>query len=298
MWILLAIFSAICLGFYDICKKTSLKDNNVLVVLWLNTVFGTLLMTPYLVNSFASGSAPLDASLLGHFRILVKALIVLSSWLLGYFAIKHLPLTIQAPISSSRPVLVLVGAMAIFGERLNWLQWIGIGLGFASLAYIYFIGVKEGFSKADAKWLWMSIASITFGAASGLYDKFLLRHYEPLDVQACYSFYQCLMMSIAVPTLLLMQKRSSQGGARVGFKWRWSILGISIFLTIADIAYFYALAETESMVSVVSMIRRGSVIVAFLYGAIILHEKNLRDKILDLCLLFASLICLVVGATL
>ena len=46
MWIILAIASSLCLGIYDIFKKLSLNGNNVLTVLFLNTLFGTLLMSP------------------------------------------------------------------------------------------------------------------------------------------------------------------------------------------------------------------------------------------------------------
>jgi len=37
----------------------------------------------------------------------------------GYIGIKHLPITIVGPVNATRPVLVLVGALAIFCERLN-----------------------------------------------------------------------------------------------------------------------------------------------------------------------------------
>lgn len=39
MWLLLAFLSAALLGFYDAFKKQALKDNAVLPVLFLNTVF-------------------------------------------------------------------------------------------------------------------------------------------------------------------------------------------------------------------------------------------------------------------
>ena len=133
MWVIFALFSALGLGFYDVVKKLSLRANNVLLVLLLNTVFSTLLMSPVLAGNLMHGSFGLGDSVRGHLLIIVKAVIVLSSWLLGYFSIKHLPLTIQGPVNATRPVLVLLGALLIFGERLNALQWCGILLGFASL---------------------------------------------------------------------------------------------------------------------------------------------------------------------
>ena len=187
MWIILALVSALCLGFYDIFKKLSVRGNDVLTVLMLNTVFGALFMSPFLLGGIAEGNYGFGNEVAGHLQILLKSVIVLGSWLLGYFAIKHLPLTVQGPINASRPVLVLVGALLIFGERLNRVQWIGIMLGFTSLFLISRIGGKEGFSIKHSKWIWMSIGATMLGAVSALYDKYLLRSYEPLEVQAWYS---------------------------------------------------------------------------------------------------------------
>ncbi len=290
MWIILAIASAVGLGFYDIFKKLSLRSNNVLIVLFLNTLFSTLLMSPVIISCLADGSIGLGDSIEGHLRIVLKAFIVLTSWLLGYFGIKHLPLTIAGPINASRPVIVLVGALVIFGERLNLLQWAGVILGFWSLFFISRVGMKEGFSFKHSKWLWFSIGATFMGAVSALYDKYLLGQYKPLEVQAWYSLYQLIIMGITIGVLLKGQKE------RTPFHWSWAIPCISIFLTGADIAYFYALSLPGSMIAVVSMIRRGSVIVSFFYGVIALHEKHIRLKLIDLGILLIGLTLLVLGS--
>lgn len=292
MWIFLGLMSALCLGFYDVFKKMSLKGNNVPVVLLLNTLFGTLLLSPVLVESVAQGHYGPGETLTQNLLVALKAVIVLLSWILGYFAIKHLPLTIQGPINASRPVLVLLGALLIFGERLNVLQWCGMLLGFASLFFISRIGAKEGFSFKASIWLWMSIGATMLGAVSALYDKFLMGMFQPLQVQAWYSFYQMLMMGVVV--LLLRRFAPAHSGGK--FKWRWSILGISIFLTVADLAYFYCLTIPGAMISIVSMTRRGSVIIPFLYGVLVLKEKNVKAKAIDLSILFLSLVLLVLGS--
>lgn len=290
MWVFLAIASALCLGFYDIFKKLSVDRNNVLSVLFLNTLFGTLFMSPVIIGCLASGHIGLGDTPAGHGAIVVKSLIVLSSWLLGYFSIKHLPLTIAGPVNASRPVLVLVGALAIFGERLNTLQWIGIALGILSLFFISRIGSREGFSMRHCRWLWLAIGATMLGAVSGLYDKYLLQHYRPLEVQAWYSLYQCVIMGSAIFLIKRRQKDATP------FRWRWTIPCISLFLTIADIAYFYALSIPGSMIAIVSMIRRGSVIVSFLYGVTVLRERNIRLKLIDLSILLIGLVCLVLGS--
>lgn len=295
MWIALALMSALCLGFYDVMKKLSVTRNDVLTVLMLNTLFGFLLMSPVIVSGLARGYFGLGGTPDGHLLILVKALIVLGSWILGYFAIKHLPLTIQGPVNASRPVMVLLGAVLIFGEQLNALQWTGMLLGFLSLALISRIGAGEGFSLRSSRWLWMAIGAAVLGAVSALYDKYLLRRFEPLEVQAWYSLYQCIIMT-AVIMIIRRGKPRSAGADR--FVWRWTIPLIAVFLTVADMAYFYALSLPGSMIAVVSMIRRGSVLVPFLYGVTVLHERNVRRKAADLAILFISLALLVAGSAL
>lgn len=290
MWVTLAIVSALCLGFYDVMKKLSLDGNNVLGVLFLNTVFSSILMLPIIIIGVSQGNYGLGNSLEGHGAILIKSGIVLTSWLLSYASIKHLPLTIAGPVNASRPILVLVGALLIFGERLNLWQWAGVILGFWSLFFISRVGGKEGFSLKSSKWVWMAIGATAMGAVSALYDKYLLTRYEPLEVQAWYSLYQMVIMGITIGLIL----RNNHGATPL--RWRWTIPLISVFLTVADIAYFYSLSIEGSMIAVVSMIRRGSVIVSFFYGVIALHEKNIRLKLIDLTLLLIGLTFLVIGS--
>lgn len=291
MWITLAVISALGLGIYDIFKKTSLRGNNVLTVLLLNTVFGAALMSPVVVGNIIDGSWGFGGNAASHLLILLKSGIVLASWTMGYFAMKHMPLTITGSINATRPVLVLVGALLIFGERLNALQWVGIVLGFVSLFLISRIGRKEGFSLTGSKWIWLALGATVMGAVSGLYDKYLLRSLPALEVQAWYSLYQVAIMAATIALL-----RRSGHADSTPFRWRWTIPCIALFLTAADLAYFYCLSLPGAMISVVSMIRRGSVLVSFLYGAVVLREKHIGLKLIDLAILLLALVLLVVAS--
>lgn len=283
------MISAICLGFYDVVKKLALKGNNVFIVLFINTLFCTVIMSPFLIGTLTDSTSNFVKPF-NHLLLFIKAVIVTSSWLLGYFAIKNLPLTIQSSINAFRPVLVLVGAMIIFGEQLNTLQWIGILLGFLSLLWVGFIGKREGFSLRRNKWIWTGLASVVLWAASGLYDKFLMMHFKPINVEAWYSFYQLVIMTIVMAFLWRATNY------RRNFEWRWSILMISVFICIADLSYFFALSEPGSLVSIASMLRRGSALVAFFYGIFILHEKDVKLKIIDQCILILGVVFLVLGS--
>lgn len=182
MWLLLAFLSAALLGFYDAFKKQALKDNAVLPVLFLNTVFSSLIFLPFiLVSCFAPavlGGTMFDVPVVGwdvHKFIIIKSFIVLSSWIFGYFGMKHLPLTIVGPINATRPVMVLVGAMLVFGERLNLYQWIGVMLAVLSFFMLSRSGKKEGIDFKHNKWILFIVLAAVTGAVSGLYDKYLMK---------------------------------------------------------------------------------------------------------------------------
>ena len=104
-------------------------------------------------------------------------------------------------------------------------------------------------------------------------------------------FYQLIMMTAVLFILWWPQRKNS-----TPFQWRWSILLISVSLTLADYAYFRSLTYSSSMISIISMIRRSSVIVSFLCGAILFHEKNLRSKAIDLVLVLLGLAFLLAGS--
>ena len=296
MWLSLAFVSALFLGLYDVAKKRAVADNAVAVVLLLTTALSTLLFLPVIISSLGELGWFSDTifdygrqSLQAHGQVMLKACITLSSWGFGYVGIKHLPLTIVGPINATRPVIVLLGALLIFGERLNALQWVGVSLAFVSILLLSRAGRKEGINFVRNRYiLYVAIAAL-LGATSGLYDRYLLREIDPMFVQSWFSLYQALIMGIVVVAMWLR-------GALPRFEWRWAIPLITIFLTIADMAYFVALAEGDSMVAVVSMVRRSSVVVSFACGAVLFGEKNLRSKAIDLIFILVGMVFLWLGS--
>jgi len=321
MWLVLAFFSAAMLGFYDASKKAALKNNAVLPVLQLNTIFSTIIFSPFLLDhiggfgwfadsqAFTQNACCTDAAgilhnrlifrelsathpeLGAHLMVVLKACIVLSSWICGYFGLKHLPLTIVGPINATRPVMVLVGAMILFGERLNLLQWIGVFLALASIFLMSRAGKKENIDFKKNKWIWCVAAATVLGAVSGLYDKFIMKSLSPMFVQSWFNFYQMIIMSIICALIWYPSRHRT-----TPFRWSWAIPLISIFICIADFAYFTSLSEAESMISVVSLVRRSSVIVSFICGVVIFKERNIKAKLPDLALILLGMAFIWMGS--
>ena len=304
MWLILAFTSAALLGFYDVFKKKSLKDNAVIPVLFLNKLFCSLIFLPLIVFS-ACGMIDENQTLYipvsgweAQKYILLKSCIVLSSWIFGYFGMKHLPLTIVGPINATRPVMVLIGALLVFGEQLNLYQWVGVILAILSFFMLSKSGKKEGIDFKHDKWIYFIVLASVLGAISGLYDKYLMASpdnggvgLDRMVVQSYYNFYQFGMMGAMM--LLLWYPRRKQ---TTPFRWDWCIILISLFLSAADFVYFYSLSLDGAMISIVSMIRRGSVVVSFLFGAMVFREKNLKSKAIDLLLVLLGMIFLYIGS--
>lgn len=299
MWVGAAFLSALLLGFYDVAKKRSLSGNAVIPVLLLNTLFSSLIFLPVILSSelelgwFTETSLDSGTGSIGdHALVALKALITLSSWLCGYYAIKHLPLTIVGPVNATRPVVVLIGATLLFGERLNMWQWGGVLLTIVSLYLLSIAGRKENINFRHSRHVWAMFAAMLLGAVSGLYDKYIISTHElnPTFVQSWFSVYQLMMMTLIACVVWLPKRKGER------LEWRWTIPLISIFVTCADFCYYHALDMEDSMIAVVSMIRRSSVIVTFICGALLFGERNLRTKALDLVLILIGMILLALGS--
>lgn len=298
-WVGAAFASAMLLGCYDVAKKRSLAGNAVIPVLWINTLVCTLLFLPVILSAelelgwFAGTHfESVQGTTNQHLLVVLKAAITLSSWLLGYYAIKHLPLTIVGPVNATRPVMVLVGATLLFGERLNLWQWGGVLITIVSLYLLSRAGRKESIHFSGNRHVWALFAAMMLGAVSGLYDKYIIASHnlEPIFVQSWFGVYQLAMMTI-IAAVVWLPKRGAER-----LSWRWTIPLISIFVSAADLFYYHALADEGAMIAVVSMIRRSSVIVTFIAGAMLFKERNLRAKAVDMLLIIVGMILLAIGS--
>lgn len=298
MWILLAICSALCLGFYDVCKKRSLTQCSVLTVLTLSVVISAVLLMPVLLASRV-GLLPADSLFYvpvadgrAHLFIFLKAALVLASWVCTYSALKHLPITLVTPLNATRPMWTLLGALILFGEALNGWQWGGIVVALCSFYAFSVIGKKEGvsFHEKDSRlWLILLLAGIFLGAASGLYDKYLMRQFSHMSVLVYYTTYQALLM------MLYSAISSVKTRHFILAQWHQAIPLISIFLVVSDFVYLVALSYPDSLISVISTVRRSGCIIPFLYGVFILKDANARVKSICLAGVILGMILLLFG---
>jgi len=276
-----ALISAILLGFYDFFKKISLENNTVIPVLFLSSLSSAIFFYILVVllgikyDIFKIDFIGVSTQL--HLLFALKSVIVSISWILAFFAIKNLPLTVASPIRASGPLWTLFGAIVIFGERMTITQWIGIAI---TLFFYYLFGItgeKEGISFRNNKWIYYMTFSTIIGSISSLYDKYLISHYNRIIMQFWYHFYVVVFIGLF---MLLTLKNYYK--IYKSLKWKWSIPIIGITLTLSDLLYFLSLSYPDALISTITTIRRGSVVISFILGALIFHEKNIKYKLISL----------------
>jgi len=298
-WIAASLVSAFFLGCYDLCTKHAVRDNAVLPVLFFAnlcsaTVWLTLMALPVFAPAsfaFPAALAVAPLSITDHALLAAKSLLVACSWLCGYFAVKHLPVSLASPIRATGPVWTLFGALLVLGERPSWLEMLGVAITLASFVSLSVIGAREGIHFSRNKWIGWLFAGTLLGAASGLYDKFLLGRigFAASTVQAWFSIYLALIfLPLAIGWKLRWWTRHE-------FHWRGSVLGVSAALLIADFVYFNALRDPEALISLVSSLRRGSTLVAFAGGILLFGEVNGRQKLPAVLGVLVGIVLTVVG---
>jgi drug/metabolite transporter (DMT)-like permease len=280
-WIAASLLSALFLGIYELCTKHAVQHNAVVPVLFLSTVtgaavWGALWLVDWLRPGLLPASLVTDPLSLGqHLQLALKSGVVAASWVFTYFALKHLPLSLGSPIRATSPLWTLVGALIILGERPTLLETLGILTTLASFVGLSLAGAREGVHFHRDKWVAFAVAGTIFGAASSLYDKYLLgrAHYRVPTVQAWFSFYLVLFF---LPMAIGWKRR---WWSRNPFEWRWSIPLIAFWLLLADYVYFGALRQPGALVSVVMSVRRGSTLVGFAGGLLLFGEGNGLKKL-------------------
>ena len=313
MWTILAFISALCLGFYDVSKKIALANNKVIDVLTLSVCFSSLILSIPLILSRLCPEMMMSThfyvprlDLTAHLFTILKSAIVLSSWVFAYISLKHLPISVVSPMQATRPMWTLVGALLIFGERLNTWQWIGVILAIGSVFLFSFkpmtrlsghSGPTTNDQRPTTNKYYIALAlAILIGSCSGLYDKYLMRRYDHNAVQVYYTFYQAIMMLITWAIMNRKDLSSIHPFTHSPIKKIEVIILISIFLIISDNVYMLALRDPDSMIAVVSTIRRGGAVIGFAYGLLFLRENDPWRKILCMLGILAGLICLAFGS--
>ncbi len=286
MWMYLGLLAALFLGLHNLCKKHAVQGNEVFPVLLGTIGSGFLFILPFFIGSVyypeytkTIGFYITSLPWLTHGFIFIKSMIMAASWILAYQALKHLPITIVTPIRSAGPFFTFIGAIIIYNETPNFLQWIGFFLIIFSVILYSRIGKKEGIIFKKNKWIFAIIGATFLGASSGLYDKFLIQNLQlnPQTLQFWFCWYTILILLVILSITWFPYKAK-----RKAFKFRWTIIAVGVLLQAADYFYFKALQDPEALIMLLSAIKRSQLIIAVVIGGIVFKEQNKRNKLVPL----------------
>ena len=288
-WVLWILASAVFLALYDIAKKASVRDNEVLPVLLCSTCFGCL---AYLVGITALGRlgaiiAAVDARviLLG----LLKSAIVASSWVFTFCALRTLPVTIATPIRSSAPALVFLVALVLYGEIPTWIQGVGMLLVFAGYCTFSWAGRHEGIDFFHNKAVGLAVVGAVLSAVSSIWDKYVFQ-VAASPVEATQLVFQVGLVAVYGVSLIVRRCfLPSPSTGSFAFTWRWTIPFVGVLLCLSDWLLFTGLSLPGTPISVCSLMRRFSVAITFVLGALFFHETNLARKSVALALVLAGI---------
>jgi drug/metabolite transporter (DMT)-like permease len=286
MWMYLGLLAALFLGLHNLCKKHAVQGNEVIPVLLGTIGSGFLLLLPIFIGShfypeytkqigLHITSIPWET----HGLIFIKSMIMASSWVLAFHALKHLPITIVTPIRSAGPFFTFIGAILIYNEQPTFIQWIGFILIISSVLLYSKIGKKEGINFKRNKWIFAIIGATFLGSSSGLYDKFLIQNISlnPQTLQFWFCLYTFLILLIILSITWFPSSEK-----RKKFTWRWTIIAVGILLQAADYFYFKALQDPEALIMLLSAIKRSQILIAVVIGGLVFKEKNKRKKLIPL----------------
>ena len=284
-WILLSSFF---LALYDLAKKASVRDNAVLPVLLCSTCCGC---AAFIAGISVCGKLPaVFASASGQVLLLaaIKSVIVATSWVFTFYALRTLPITIATPIRASAPALVFIAAFFLYGEIPSWIQAIGMLAVFGGYFAFSWAGKHEGIDFFRNKAVWSAIAGAGFSALSSIWDKYVFQ-VRAMPVETVQFFFQVGL--VCVYALILSGQRLLKL-PHDRFEFRFTIPFVGILLAAADWLYFKGLAVPEAPISVGSLLRRFSVVITFVLGARFFHETNLKRKALALAAILVGVILL------
>ena len=290
-WTAWVLASAVLLALYDIAKKASVSANAVLPVLLASTCFG---FTAYVAGLVASGNFRAAAEITGATLALgfAKSVIVGTSWVFTFFALRTLPITIATPIRASSPALVLLVAVPLYGEMPSLLQGVGMAAVFVGYFVFSWAGRHEGIDFFRNHAVWCAIAGAVCSAFSSIWDKYVFQ-VRSLPVESVQLVFQ--MGLVAFYALAVAASCALRNGKRDEFEWRWTIPLVGILLAGADWLYFRGLAYPGTPISAASLMRRFSVVITFLLGARFFHETNLVRKGIALAAIVAGVALMCAG---
>ncbi len=301
MWVVYILISAVILAFFDISRKAAIRDNAILPVLTISNFVYMVLLAIFFALTGDLGAIVATTTSRELLLIFIKALTIAVEWVATLYAFRTLPISTCVPVYASSPFWVILGAMAVYHESPTGKQAIGMVVILAGYIVFAMAGREKGGDKDGVfiKGILICLLGVIGGAASSVYDKWLVNpEYDTINPEKLQLVFIFFMFVLALFGTIAERIVSKVWAARgdvvktIPLRMCWAIPAIGFFLVISDWFYFRAAAEPGTLISIVTLLRRLNVVITFVLGLVIFHEKNSMGKILSLLLIIAGAVLL------
>lgn len=297
MWIFLVFVYGIIKGLREICKKKSLEKNSVTEVLLVYTFLSLLVCTPQIPNA-------VGLTVNQYLWIALKSFVIFIAWIAGFKAIKKLPISLCGVLDLSRVLFASLLGVVVLGEKITFFK--GIGLLFVSVGLLFLkfnpflkrdrmsnsesnsIAITEEQKKSsNTFFICLAFLSCILNAVSGLLDKILMKEMNSSQLQFWYTFFLFVYYSIYA----LVRRVKINKGIWKNI-WVWFL---AVGIIVMDKALFIANGYPESQITIMTMIKQSSVIIAILSGKFIFREKNILQKMICAAIIIIGILIGIMG---
>lgn len=267
LWIVFIIIYGILKGLREPIKKEALRGNAVLPVLFGYTFIGFLMSVP-------SAKGITDIPLNVFFWIVVKSLSIFIGWIFAFKGIKKIPIGVYGIADMSRVIFSTLLGVVFLRESLSVKGVISLILVATGL---YFANQKKDIENGEYhyKYVIYVFLSCFFNAISGTLDKYIMSTGE--ITSSALQFWFMLLTSLFYLSYMMIKREQIE--IKKVFTNPWVYL-LSFSLVFGDRLLFIANQDTESKITVMTILKQSSAVVTILLGKLIYKEKNIAKKLL------------------
>ena len=267
-WVWLVLLYGVLKGARDVAKKKAMEKSDMLGVLFFYTFLSFLIVLPG-----AKEAMGVPAPLMG--ATVIKSFVIFVGWICGFKALEKMPVSLYGILDLSQMLFTMLLGVVFLGERMTLLQGAGLLLVLSGLVMLR-AGKNGGAMKSEGiemKWVGMALICCLFNGISGTMDKVLMKSMTSVQLQFWYMFF----LSGFYGLYLLIRKIRIDWKSVLKNGWIWLM---AVLFVIGDRALFMANGMPDSRVTVMTLIKQSSCVMAIIGGRLIFREKNIGYKLI------------------
>ena len=277
-WVYLVLLYGVLKGARDVAKKKAMEKSPVLGVLFFYTLISFVMVLPG-----AKEAMGVPAPLMG--ATLIKSFVIFVGWLCGFRALEKMPVSLYGIIDLSQMLFAMLLGVLFLGERMTLLQGAGLVLVLGGLLMLR-AGKGGGAMKGEsvkAKWIGMALICCLMNGISGTMDKALMRSMTSVQLQ----FWYMAFLTAFYGLYMLARRIRLDWKKLLKNYWIWIM---ALLFVIGDRALFMANGMADSRVTVMTLVKQSSCVVAIIGGRLVFKEKNIGFKLVCAAVVIAGIV--------